>query len=73
MQESVTFQALSVAEDKINETKVQFIPAKMELPTSGKAPIHTYFDQYTEELDGGKHIPDILCYQFLSDAVLYFC
>lgn len=54
MQEIVTFQALSGAEDKINETKVQFIPAKMELISSGKAPIHTYFDQYTEEVDGGK-------------------
>lgn len=54
MQENITFQAVNGAEEKINETKVQFIPAKMELPTSGKAPIHEYFDQYTEELDGGK-------------------
>lgn len=55
MQESVTFQALNGAEDKINEIKVQFIPAKIEVLSSGKAPVHTYFDQYTEEVDGGKY------------------
>ncbi|KAJ6633704.1 hypothetical protein Bhyg_15530 [Pseudolycoriella hygida] len=52
MQDNVTFQAFNGAEDKINGTKIQFIPAKIEIPTSAKAAVHTYFDQYTEELDG---------------------
>lgn len=73
MQESVTFQALNGAEDKINETKVQFIPAKMDLPTSGRAPVYKYFDQYTEELDGGKYS---CCYSAehfpVCDAILFF-
>lgn len=50
----VTFQALNDAEDKVNDTKVQFIPAKIELQSSGKAPVLKYFDQYTDEVDGGK-------------------
>lgn len=60
MQENVIFQAFNGAEDKINLTKVQFIPAKMEMTSSGKAPVHTYFDQYTEEVDGGKYSQFIL-------------
>ncbi len=54
MQQSVTFQAINGASDKINDTKIQFIPAKIELSSSGKAPVDTHFDNYTEELDGGK-------------------
>lgn len=70
MPESVTFQAFNGAEDKINETKVQFIPAKMELTSSGIAPVHVYFDQYTSEVDGGKH--SLLLFNiFVSNNVIF--
>ncbi|KAG4076197.1 hypothetical protein HA402_014746 [Bradysia odoriphaga] len=52
MQDVVQFQALNDAEDKVNDTNVQFIPAKMELQSSGIAPVQKYFDQYTDEVDG---------------------
>lgn len=72
MPESVTFQAFNGAEDKINETKVQFIPAKMELASSGRAPVQTYFDQYTEEVDGGKYTLQSLFLVFSRPVIIFF-
>lgn len=54
MQENINLQPFNGAEDKINETNIQFIPARMEVTTSVRAPVKAYFDQYTEGVDGGK-------------------